>query len=237
SDLDIEQVNIQQAGAGAAYEFILDIADGDMEEMTTFAEETLQPRLEQLPEVQEVRIDGMEEQQITIAFNEQALQQHQVQPSEIMPIIQEFNQVETIGETSENGSTYDVQWNGQLKNVADVENVHIPTEVGSITLDDVATVSKKTADVTTDTWKNGSSDVLMIQVARTDNASQQAMTTAVREEIDDIEAAGLIKNMTLNEVIAHADFVDDAIDDVTTNIMIGGIIAVVVLLLFLRNVR
>src|SRR5699024_3953096 len=75
---DIEQVNIQQAGAGAAYEFILDIADGDMEEMTTFAEETLQPRLEKLPEVQEVRIDGMEEQQITIAFNEQALQQHQV---------------------------------------------------------------------------------------------------------------------------------------------------------------
>src|SRR5699024_1426429 len=142
---DIEQVNIQQAGAGAAYEFILDIADGDMEEMTTFAEETLQPRLEKLPEVQEVRIDGMEEQQITIAFNEQALQQHQVQPSEIIPIIQELNQVETIGETSENGSTYDVQWNGQLKNVADVENVHIPTEVGSITLDDVATVSKKTA--------------------------------------------------------------------------------------------
>src|SRR5690625_3892465 len=43
--------------------------------------------------------------------------------------------------------------------------------------------------------------------------------------------------MTLNEVIAHADFVDDAMGDVTKNIVIGGIIAIVMLLLFLRNIR
>src|SRR5699024_8341867 len=68
-----------------------------------------------------------------------------------------------------------------------------------------------------------------------ENTSQQQMTAAVRAEINTIESDGLIQEMTLNEVIAHADFVDDAIGDVTKNIIIGAIIAIVVLLLFLGN--
>src|SRR5699024_904844 len=41
----------------------------------------------------------------------------------------------------------------------------------------------------------------------------------------------------IHEVAAQADYVDEAIDGVTSNIIIGGIIAVIVLLLFLRNFR
>src|SRR5699024_577638 len=42
---------------------------------------------------------------------------------------------------------------------------------------------------------------------------------------------------SLNEVVSHSDFVNDAMHDVTKNILIGGMIAIIVLLLFLRNIR
>src|SRR5690625_6049590 len=96
-------------------------------------------------------------------------------------------------------------------------------------LNDLAVVSLETEDATADTWKNGSSDVLMVQIARAEDVSQKAMTTAVRDEISEVKSAGLGTDMTLNEVIAHADFVDDAMGDVTKNISSGGIIAIVIL--------
>lgn len=234
---EVDQVTIQQDGATAGYEFILDLSAGDMEKMTDFAQQTLQPRLEKLPEVRDVKIDGMKKHQMTIEFNNTALHEHQLTLDDIIPVIQQMDHTETIGDISEQDTTFEVLWDADIESSADVKALQIPTEEQPIQLQDVAHITTETADIATDTWKNGSDDVLMINIARTDGTSQQAMTAAVREEIAAIESAGLIEDMTLNEVIAHADFVDDAMGDVTTNIIIGGIIAIAVLLLFLRNLR
>ncbi len=230
---NVDQVNVQQDGATAAFEFILDLSNGDIAEMTDFAKNTLQPRLEKLPEVQEVMVAGLREQKVIIEWNDDALENHGVTTGDVIGQIQQTNAAETIGDVT----SVEVYWDTTFENVDAIQKLPISTDQGDATLNDIAEVSLETEDATADTWKNGSSDVLMVQIARAENVSQKAMTTAVRDEISKIKSAGLGTDMTLNEVIAHADFVDDAMGDVTKNIVIGGIIAIVMLLLFLRNIR
>lgn len=233
----IEEVKVQQDGVTTAYEFILDVSAGDMVEMTDFANNTLQPRLEKLPEVRDVMITGADTHKVTMTFDESALVDHQLTQQEVIQLMQQMNDTEKLGDVTKKATTIELYWDMTLDDIDDLKALSIPTEQGVTTLGDLAKVTVETEAATADTWKNGSSDVLMIQIARTETASQQAMTHAVRNEIAAIESEGLIEDMTMNEVIAHADFVDDAMGDVTKNIIIGGIIAIVVLLLFLRNLR
>src|SRR5699024_12125660 len=79
-------------------------------------------------------------------------------------------------------------------------------------------------------------DFLLLQVGRVDGVSQIDMAEACRGEIKEIES-DVDTPAEIYEVGAQDDYVDEAIDGVTSNIIIGGIIAVIVLLLFLRNFR
>ncbi|WP_289891409.1 efflux RND transporter permease subunit [Virgibacillus pantothenticus] len=57
----IKKVDVSRNGSGTKYGFILDISGGDMSEMTEFASSVLKPRLEQLPEVQDVKFSGIKD--------------------------------------------------------------------------------------------------------------------------------------------------------------------------------
>src|SRR5699024_10814286 len=62
------------------------------------------------------------------------------------------------------------------------------------------------------------------------------MSDAIRAEVESIKKEH-DNGINMNEIAAQADYVSNAIDGVTSNILIGWIITVIVLLLFLRNVR
>lgn len=234
---NIENVAVQQDGATTASEFILDLSGGKMSKMTDFAKNTLQPKLEKLPEVRNVSITGIEKEKIIIKLNNNSLKEHNLTTEDVSQTIHQLNQKENLNHLTENEKTNTLYWDTTLDDMEAIISLSIPTEQGIITLDELAEITLDAEETFSDTWKDDSSDVLMIQIAREENASQKDMTAAVRDEISQMKSAGLINDMTLNEVIAHSDFVNDAMSDVIKNIIIGGIIAVIVLLLFLQNIR
>src|SRR5690606_37688351 len=85
-------------------------------------------------------------------------------------------------------------------------------------------------------WKNGNPEFLDVQVGRANGFTQIDMTDAVRDEVKKIKKEH-DNGIQLHEVATQADYVSNAIDGVTSNILIGGIIAIIILLLFLRNIR
>src|SRR5699024_7001682 len=86
-------------------------------------------------------------------------------------------------------------------------------------------------------WKDGIKDFIFVQVGRASDTTQIEMADAVREEVQQIRDEGLIDGFALNEVVGQADYVEESISVITQNILIGGIIAMVILLLFLRSAR
>ncbi|MBU9722581.1 MULTISPECIES: efflux RND transporter permease subunit [Bacillaceae] len=237
---DIANINYMETGrygTNQSYEFFMDLADGHMEELTEFAETVLQPRLEALPEVRDVFLGGVVENEISIAFHRDKLTDKGLDITQVIGLIQENNREATLGELSGETDSPLLRWTTGLESLDSVKNMTIPTPEGFIQLDEIATVSLEPLASTSHVWKNGSKDFIFVQIGRVSDVTQIDMAEAIRAELHAIEEEGLVKDFTMNEIVAQADYVQEAIDGVSSNILIGAILALVILLLFLRNVR
>ncbi|MRH44584.1 MMPL family transporter [Aquibacillus halophilus] len=234
----IKGVETGQIGTSQKYEFYMDVSGGEMDEMTSFAKETLKPRLEELPEVRDVSLVGAVENEMVIEFNREKVYQQGLDVSQVVTSIQQSNSEATIGEINDGNELTSLRWNTKLSNAKDIENIQIPTVSGEfITLDEIADVTLQPMESSSYVWKDGSKDLVFVQIGRTSDVTQLDMAEAVRKEINSIRSEGLVGNFELNEMVAQADYVKESIDGVSSNIIIGSIIAIVILLLFLRNIR
>ncbi|MCR2822046.1 efflux RND transporter permease subunit [Lederbergia panacisoli] len=229
----VTEVESGQYGTSQNYEFFMDISNGNMEEMTDFAKNVLKPRLESLTEVRDVALVGTVEHEVSIEMDRGKMAKHLVDTSQVLGAIQNVNNEATLGELDSSS----IRWNTKLENENDVKNIKIPTPNGNISLKDIAKVSFQPLDNSSYVWKNGTKDFILIQVGRTSEVTQIEMADAVRAEIENIRKENLVNGFELNEMVAQADYVKESIDGVTDNILIGGIIAIAVLLIFLRNLR
>ncbi|MED4017450.1 efflux RND transporter permease subunit [Sutcliffiella cohnii] len=219
------------------YDFFMDVSGGDLEEMTVFAQEILEPRLEDLKEVSDVLLTGIQENEIIIEFKQEKLLSEGMIISDVIGFIQQNNSEATLGTIKEEQDSPSLRWNTKFENVEDIRSMKLPSLNGFVELGDVSTITLMPKENSSDVWKNGKKDFIFVQVGRVANVTQIDMANAVREEVKKIEEEGLVKGFDVNFIVSQADYVQESIDGVSNNILIGGILAVIILLLFLRNLR
>lgn len=234
---EVESADVAQGGSGTAYEFIMDVSGEDMNEVSSFSENILEPRLEELPQVSDVALEGITKHEVNLLFDEEEMEQNNLDTIETIDLISQMNDETVLGELNEDGESTSLHWDTKFNSIDDLKNIQIPSETGEVSLQEIADISLEPLETTSNVWKNGSKDFVLVQIARSSNVSQLEMTNAVRDELAEIRKETAAEGITLNEIVAHADFVEDSMGDVTNNILIGGIIAIAVLLLFLRNIR
>lgn len=234
---EIREAMASQYGVRQGYEFFLDLSGDDLQAMTAFAKDVLEPRLESLKEVQDVQLSGVSEQEVSIAFKRDEMKKYGLDISQVAGFIAQANSEATIGELQDGGNASLLRWNSKLADIDGVKRIEIPTAEGFIQLKDIADVTLVPLENSSFVWKNGAKELVFIQVGRAANITQIDMAKAVRAEIQKIREEGLVKGFTLNEMVAQADIVQESIDGVVVNILIGSIVAIAILLLFLRNVR
>ncbi|MFC5465767.1 efflux RND transporter permease subunit [Lederbergia graminis] len=232
----VTEVIADQMSMSSSYEFFMDISNGDMDEMSAFAKDVLEPRLEELSEVRDVSLMGLKEYEMVVSFNRDKLNERALSTSQVIPVIMQANEEATLGEFSAEDSQPSLRWESNLTSVKDVENISIPAPSGMIPLGDIAEVSIQPLENTSYVWKDGTKDFIFVQIGRTSDVTQIEMAEAIREEIQKIKDEGLVNGFEINELVAQADYVKEAIDGITSNIIIGGILAIVILLLFLRSI-
>jgi multidrug efflux pump subunit AcrB len=233
----VKEVIAAQSGTSQNYEFFMDVSGTDMEKMTAFTKDTLEPRLEALPEVRDVSVSGMLENEVTVKLRRDEITKRGLDAAQVIAMIQQANNEATLGQLERDTNSPSLRWNTKLDSVEDVKNLQIPSQDGFIKLADIAIVSIQPLENSSLVWKNGSKDFVFVQVGRVSDATQIEMAEAVRAEIKKIRDEGLVSGVELNEMVAQADYVKDSIDGVTSNILIGAGIAVAILMLFLRNIR
>jgi multidrug efflux pump subunit AcrB len=235
--IGVKDVMTGQFGTSQAYDFFMDVSGSDMEKMTAFAKNILEPRLEALPEVHDVLLSGSLEKEVSVELKRDELLKNGLDAAQVIGAIQQANNEATLGQLNNETNSPSLRWNTQLESVENVKNLQIPASNGFIKLSKVADVKLQPLESSSFVWKNGSKDFIFVQVGRVADATQIEMAEAVREEIKQIRKEGLVSGVELNEMVAQADYVKESIDGVTSNILIGAAIAVAILMLFLRNIR
>jgi HAE1 family hydrophobic/amphiphilic exporter-1 len=160
-----------------------------------------------------------------------------VDPQQIIQTVQQSNLITSFGELSEEVNEPTLRWNTSLQSVEDVQNILVPTMDGVKELGELADIKLQVRESSSGVWKDGSQDVVMVQIGRVTDVTQIEMAAAVRAEVEKIKDEGLVNGFDFEEVVAQADYVSSAVDGVSSNILIGGVLAIAVLFLFLKNIR
>ncbi len=232
----INDVFVMQASTQGQYEFFMDISGSSLEEMSAYARDVVKPRLEALKEVNEVFVSGLEEKEIMITLDEKKLVEYDLAQEDIVDVMEQMNMNDSLGNLNEEQGDPAIRWNTAFHDIKDIKDLPIQTTQGMKKLTNFATVKEEVSEQTNFAWKNGNPDFLLLQIGRSNGYTQIDMAEAIRAEVENIKREN-DKGIQVSEIAAQADYVSNAIDGVTSNILIGGIIAIIVLLLFLRNIR
>jgi len=222
--------------------------DFDVRTMQDFALDRIKPALERVSGVSEVNALGGVERELQIRFDSRDLAHRGVTASQLVAAIRGANRNISAGELAEGKSDVRVRTIGQYESVGDVEQTVIAyTAGGPVRVMDVAEVVETHKEPLTYVRSRGQ-PVIAVNVQREIGSNVIEVMRGVRAELDlmnepggmlDAEARrlGIDGTFNLTQVFDQTVYIDSAIALVRNNIWLGGTLAVLVLILFLRSIR
>ncbi len=222
--------------------------DFDVRILQDFAEDNIKPRLERVNGMSEVNVLGGREREVQIRFDPIALANFGITPTELVTAIRQTNQNISGGELADAKNNVRLRMVAQYTSVEQVEQTIIRyNEGGPVRVGDIAEAVETYKEPVRFVRSRGK-PVLAINAQKEVGANVVHVMEGLREVVDRLSAEGgtldtkavqlgLTGTLTLNQVYDQTIYIDDAIALVQQNIWLGGGLAVLVLILFLRSVR
>ena len=200
------------------------------------AEFQLRPLISRVPGVANVEVLASDEREISVIVDPERLNASHLSLQEVSDALKAANQVTSVGRLPKDYLQYLVLSTGEFTSLDDVRGVVVafrqdtPVHVG-----DVAEVREGVVDRTILISANGKPGAV-ISVARQIKGNINAVTNGVIEALRGY-AKSLPAALRLDIVYDLAAFVTSAVASVRDAIIIGGLLAVLVLIAFLRDWR
>ncbi|WZX99867.1 efflux RND transporter permease subunit [Bacillus sp. FSL W7-1360] len=231
-----ESITYSAMGTGDSY--FLNFYGENLDELSQKARQMIKPRFEALDEVGSVTVSGAVNREITLKWDDTKLREKGVEPLSIAQRLEEENIGGVLGSINAGDEQVQIRWEEEITNEETLKEIKIRTNNGIEPLGDLVTFSAEGLDDgAAMVWYNGDTNYLSIQLAPSESATDVSLAEAARKELKKIQDEDVLGEAQLTEMIAAGDFITDSIDNVWMNVLIGGALALVILLLFLRHVR
>jgi len=203
--------------------------------LRTFAEEDLRRRLESLTGVAAVRPDGGLTQEIQVLIDNEKLAQLKLDIKTVNARLTEQNINQSGGRLETAAHDYLVRTINQFATLDEMRNLYIATVNGShVRLSDIAEVRDAFVDRNSITYVNGK-EAIEIAIYKEGDANTVQVAKTLISRLDDLKK-NLPTGYELTLVYDQSTFISDAIDEVKSSAWQGGLLAMLVIYLFLRNV-
>jgi len=214
-----------------------DTSTQGLKRLRTFAEEDLKRHLESIEGVASVRLGGGLEDEIQILVDERRATQLQIPMSLIIERLQRENVNLSGGRIETERHEYLVRTLNQFQTLDDIRAIYIATRDQShIQLKDIAEVRDSYKDRDAITRVAGLESV-ELSLYKEGDANTVAVAKAVRSSLAQLKSAGLIpEQYELAEIYDQSVFISAAISEVRDAAIVGGLLAMVVIYLFLQRV-
>ena len=210
----------------------------DIESMRRMAEDEIESRLERVEGVSSADLVGGRDDQLQVIVDPQKLAARQLTIEDLRSALAGQNQDTSGGDFWEGKRRYVVRTLGQFRSPEQVEAVIIARREGRpVYVRDVAYARLGTRKPDGIVRRFGAGNIA-IRVTRDQNANVLETMAELRDVARDIDQGVLRKRgLTLTQVYDETDYINSAIGLVRSNIVIGGVLTISVLLLFLRSLR
>ncbi|MGE8684125.1 MAG: efflux RND transporter permease subunit, partial [Acinetobacter sp.] len=196
----------------------------------------VRPQLQRVQGVAEVNSIGGFNKTYVVSPDLNRMQQLNLSLEQLQQALTENNENRGAGFIEENGQQLTVRVPGTLNTISDIENTMIDSPNGSpIRVGDIAQVSIGHDLRTGGATYNGEETVLGIAMMAMGQNSR-TVSKAVDAKIKDIQAS-LPKGVTIETVYDRTTLVEKAIKTVQKNLVEGAILVIIILFIFLGNIR
>ncbi|MFK7874312.1 MAG: efflux RND transporter permease subunit, partial [Paracoccaceae bacterium] len=224
---------------------LLTAAPGNTRAMPTygdFVEDVIKDRLERIEGVSAVNVFGGVTRELQIVVDPRKLSRFGLTVPEVVRILRAENISVSAGDVDEGKRRYVVRTEGNLNTEAAIRDVVLRSEAGSggtgrVRVADVAEVAFAYKEPTSALRFKGAPG-LAFNIVRDSGANVISVMEELRGVLADLETGPVAEQgLQLKQVYDETIYIDGAISLVTQNIWIGGVLAAIILMLFLRSPR
>ena len=225
--------------------FILKRAPGNDRPMHTygdFVEDTIKDRLERVPGVSLSNVFGGSERQMEIVVDPARMARYGLTVPQVVSSLRGANSSVSAGDVEEGKRRYIVRTEGEFTTIDQVKAVLLRTaedpmtgRVARVTVGDIADVKFGFKDPTATIRHLGHVSMALNAVRETGANVIETMKGLQAAVVELNETVLPRARLTLKQVYAETVYINSAIDLVKQNIYVGGSLAALVLLIFLRS--
>ncbi|KFD42864.1 hydrogenase expression protein [Cellulosimicrobium sp. MM] len=202
---------------------------------------SLVPALEDVEGVRSVAVSGVADQQVTIALDPAALAAAGLSPQQVSTILQDNGVVVPAGTVAEGDRTLSVQVGTAVTTVDELAALPLvpPTAAPgtpTVALGDVAAVTAGPEPATSFSRLDGE-PALAVAITKTPAGNTVEVSHAVQDAVDDLSGVLDAQDVRVEVVFDQAPFIEESIEGLATEGLLGLLFAVVVILLFLASLR
>jgi HAE1 family hydrophobic/amphiphilic exporter-1 len=211
-------------------------------EFGDFAEDYIRPAVERVEGVSLVNIYGGSEREMRVVVNADRLAAYQLTVSELLGRLRQANVSLSAGDVEEGKRRYIVRAEGELVSPEAVASVVVRSQrdpvtgrTSRVTVGDVAEVGFAYRDPNARIRHLGE-PALAFNAVRANGANVIGTMEALRQTLEQLNNGPLAENdLYLRQVYDETIYIDSAISLVKQNIYVGGALAALMLMLFLRS--
>jgi HAE1 family hydrophobic/amphiphilic exporter-1 len=207
----------------------------DVTQLKDWVEDVLKPRIERIEGVAAVNITGGPDREIKVIVDPKKLISNGLTMNNIVNALRMEN-INAPGGIVTDGK-YDllVRTVGEFQSIEDIRNLPVTAPTGTtLFMKDLAVIEEGLKDDPTFSKINGQ-DSLMISVQKESISNTVKVAEKVNKEIATIQEQN--PGFHIVTVLDQSVFINRSISSVANNGMIGGLLAVIILLLFLKNLK
>ena len=208
----------------------------DLASLQQITEDLIKNRLERIEGVASVAITGGLVSEVEIKADPVKLNSYGLSINQVIQTLQGENMNLSSGEIEDGKEKLLVRTVGEIKQIEDFEQIIISSAGGAqVKLKDIAQV-KFTHQEPTQYTRVNQKPSLSINILKQTGSNIVQVADKVNQEIANLQKE-LPAGMKIDIVVDQSQYIKDSISQMARNTVSGGVLAVLVLLVFLRNIR
>jgi len=208
-------------------------------ELTSTVEEVLLPKIEKIDGVASASMTGHHIEEVELTYDEEAMASLGITETDVKNMIQASDMAVSLGLFEFENAEEAVSVDGKFMTAEELKEMLIPVTPTAehpfpfVTLGEIAEI-EVVGKVESISRTNGE-DAIGIQIIKAQDANTVTVVNAVKQLIDEEEKriAGLVIETTLDQ----GEPIEESVSTMVEKALFGGLIAVLIILLFLRDFK
>lgn len=233
-DADTPVARKVEAGAGNLT-MVMMFSAPNRGELSTFIDEYLKPKFESLTGIGQVNVFGNPDKQLQIQFDSDKLAAYNLSPVELYNLISMSSKNLPLGTVKTGNKNIIARFMGELNYIDEYENMIIQSNGNTLKLKDVADIVLTTEDFTDKGFLSGKESIV-VAVEKSADGSTIELNKAAIKALDSLKSV-MPPGTEYKTLLDTSEDIEQSISSVSSNAIQGLVLATIVLLVFLKNMR